>query len=907
MKALLKYPALVLIIILGITVYFGLQLPNLIINNDLEIFIPDDHPSKIARDSMEETFGSQSVVGVGVEFSAGTVFTPERVSLISELSSRIKELDYVDSVSSLTTADYIEGTTEGMRATSLIEDFSGSDREVRQLKTRILSWQEMYRKNLVSDDFSSSQIAVTLIEEARTEEREVFYHQLKETLDEYRKTDISFSIAGDPVATVLLKKNMTGDLTYLIPLVTLVVMLALFFAFRNFGGVLLPIITVLMSTIWATGIMSLLGIYFSMISTVIPVILIAVGSAYVIHIFNHYYDSVRNSSSQMSRETHTEIVHATVRDIGPPVVMTALTTAAGFASIATSSIAPMRHFGIINAIGVIAALVITLTFVPSVLLLRHRALKQSTSRKTGFDHDAGFNRILEGFYRYFSKQRARIIILSIVVIALSLFGISRIVVDNSMIEYFDYDSELRVSDRFLQNKFSGSKIFSIIVEGEEKGSLTDPEILQAMDGLKAYLYAEHEDVGSILAFSDFVKRMNKVMNYPSTEIIAESGGAPVFRSTMSGGSSSTAADTSPGAAGNGGSSGASVEGSFFSDSGSGADTSTSGGNSASPAARTGEFGYHKSVSYAKLAEALNRAYYDAESMNMSVHDLLRNVNRQLNFQGEYYNEIPTDPSKYPVSSKEELSNLVSQYLLVYSGSLDDFANDSLEPSKARMSVQLRSTNTKAMAELKQDINAYVKDYFPEGYRVSIAGYADMELAVTNLIVRSQILSLLSAFLVVFLIVAIANRSLIAGIYGIIPLSFAVLINFGIMGIAGIDLDIATAMIASIAIGIGVDYSIHFLSRYRLEWNATRDPDEATRRTVMTTGRAIAFNALAVAAGFAVLLFSNFNPLRYVGLLVAIIMGTSSIAAMTILPVLLNIFQPRFLTNKSDKEKGEHRL
>jgi hypothetical protein len=290
-------------------------------------------------------------------------------------------------------------------------------------------------------------------------------------------------------------------------------------------------------------------------------------------------------------------------------------------------------------------------------------------------------------------------------------------------------------------------------------------------------------------------------------------------------------------------------------------------------------------------------------MEMSTGELIEQINRQLNFQGEYYNEIPTDPEKYPVSSTEELSNLISQYLLVYSGSLDDFADDSLEPSRARMSVQLRATNTRAMARIKEDIYSYAQDYFPEGYRVTVAGWADMERAVTNLIVRSQIMSLLSAFLVVFVIVAAANRSLAAGLYGIVPLTFAVLFNFGLMGLAGIELDIATAMIASIAIGIGVDYTIHFLSRYRTEWNATGDPDEATRRTILTTGRAIVFNAFAVAAGFAVLLFSNFNPLRYVGLLVAIIMGTSSVAAMTILPVLLNIFQPKFL---NDSKKGDER-
>jgi predicted RND superfamily exporter protein len=141
---------------------------------------------------------------------------------------------------------------------------------------------------------------------------------------------------------------------------------------------------------------------------------------------------------------------------------------------------------------------------------------------------------------------------------------------------------------------------------------------------------------------------------------------------------------------------------------------------------------------------------------------------------------------------------------------------------------------------------------------------------------------------------VAYRSFVAGIYGIIPLSFAILINFGVMGLTGITLNVPTSMIASIAIGIGVDYTIHFLSGYRYNLRFTEDRTEVTKNTLLSTGKAIVFNAVSVGAGFAVLLLSNFNPLRYVGLMVALTMATSSLAAMTVLPVLLNIFKPQFL-------------
>jgi hypothetical protein len=288
---------------------------------------------------------------------------------------------------------------------------------------------------------------------------------------------------------------------------------------------------------------------------------------------------------------------------------------------------------------------------------------------------------------------------------------------------------------------------------------------------------------------------------------------------------------------------------------------------------------------------------------MSARELVDALFEEFNYQGAAYDEVPVDPEKYPVPDKQGLKNLITQYLLLYSGNLDDFADDSLEPQSARMYVVLEATNSLVTERVAAAAEEYAATHFPEGYDVSVAGFSDMESAVTRLIVNSQLWSLFSALVVVFVIVSFANRSAVAGIYGIIPLSLAILINFGVMGLTGIKLNVATAMIASIAIGIGIDYSIHFLARYRIERAETDDPREVTKRSILTTGKAISYNAFAVGAGFAVLIASNFNPLRYVGVLVALTMLTSSLAAMTVLPVLLNLFRPRFVERGSSAGPG----
>ncbi|MCK4514940.1 MAG: MMPL family transporter, partial [Spirochaetaceae bacterium] len=298
---------------------------------------------------------------------------------------------------------------------------------------------------------------------------------------------------------------------------------------------------------------------------------------------------------------------------------------------------------------------------------------------------------------------------------------------------------------------------------------------------------------------------------------------------------------------------------------------------------------------ADVAELLTRAYALADRADISAFELIQLVNRELNYRGQAYYEIPYDPSRYPVETREELGNLISQYLLLYSGNMDDFADDALEPMQARMRVQLRSTSARAVEPLIDEINAYAAATLPPGYTVTIAGIAVVENAVTSLITDAQIRSIIVSLSLVFVIVAFTFRSFVAGLYSIVPLGLTLLINFAIMGFAGITLDVATAMVSSVAIGIGIDYTIHFLSGYKRERLRHATVPEAERATLRTTGRAITFNAVSVAAGFAVLIFSRFNPLMNMGILIALTMVTSSIASMTILPALLDLFRPRFIS------------
>jgi hypothetical protein len=276
----------------------------------------------------------------------------------------------------------------------------------------------------------------------------------------------------------------------------------------------------------------------------------------------------------------------------------------------------------------------------------------------------------------------------------------------------------------------------------------------------------------------------------------------------------------------------------------------------------------------------------------------------VNYRGAAYYEIPSDPARYGKKSFEELKGLISNYLVLVSGSVSSFADDPLEPKAIRMAVQLKTVGqidtNKAIGKMRD----YIATRFPKDVKVEIGGDALVEKSLNNLVVQSQLSSVAISLLMVFIILAIYYRSAIAGLIGLAPLSISILINFAVMGFAGIKLNIGTAMVASISVGIGIDYTIHYMAAYHNEFLLTGGKGDFLRRTFLTSGKAILFNAVSVGAGFAVLCLSQFNILADLGLLIALTMGTSALVSLTVLPVLLIITNPAFIRRPLPSERAK---
>ena len=242
---------------------------------------------------------------------------------------------------------------------------------------------------------------------------------------------------------------------------------------------------------------------------------------------------------------------------------------------------------------------------------------------------------------------------------------------------------------------------------------------------------------------------------------------------------------------------------------------------------------------------------------------------------------------------------IIDYLEIYSGDDDDSDGrfDEFEPF---VDIDFRYCNllarlcekeeyhvgTTEISRIATEIAGHLDRTLPEGLTYTISGFPMMNVKLVRYIVTGQLQSLLLSLMVVGLIVILLFRQIKAGPLALIPMSVAVIINFGLMGWLGVNLDMATSVIAAITIGIGVDDTIHFLNTFRHNRGRGMSIDETIRRTLAVSGKAILFTSFALVFGFSVLTTSNFFPIVLFGILTATTMVNTTIGALLVLPSVI---------------------
>jgi len=452
--------------------------------------------------------------------------------------------------------------------------------------------------------------------------------------------------------------------------------------------------------------------------------------------------------------------------------------------------------------------------------------------------------------------------------------VPRIGAGTDMIKFFHPSSDVVKGANAFNDKLGGSAILTVMITAPEKSGVLDPSFLSRLDDFSGWL-AKNSEVGHVQTLVPSIKRINKIMNAETIPyakpVVADDTVFDLF-SSIEGGSDIA----SPGRV----------------------EREAPEVNEQKKEAR------NANMTEERFSSIVAQAMLDA-GPGAEADAILRKVLAAGNYGGESFNEIPRDPAKYGKETQAELRDLISQYLVLYSGNLDMMINDPLEPDKTLVTIQLRDQGRPAVSGLKKDIEEYWGHYLGEGWKAEIGGGAAIGLALSDLVIESQIFSLVAALLIVWALVSIMMKSPIGGLFGMIPVAFALIGIFLSMIVFKINLDIITSLLGSLAIGIGVDYAIHFIDAYK---RVVREGKENVLAEVYkTTGKAIFINVASVGFGFASLVVSRFVPIQQMGLLFFSSMICAGFSSLTILPAALHHLKPAFIYKNANGMRKEERV
>lgn len=774
-EKVVNFPKTTLLLTIIITIFFFSKVSDLKMETNIESMLPKKMDAYINKNKLEDIFGVKDMIVIGiVNEGPDGIFNLKSLSLVKEITDRLKLMEGInsrtnDDLVSLSTLDNILGTEEGMEVTPFMEEFLQTMEEVRKLKKSIYD-NDMFVGSIVSKDGTAT---IILAEAEDGTPLGELYFKVKGAIDEIlkaRKTNDKVYIAGRPVIEGVFGLYMPQDMQSMLPLIIIILVVVLFLTFRSLRGIFLPLLVVIISTLWTMSTMAILGIPMYTITTMMPVILVAIGVADGIHILSKYYDEFLENPGE-DRKT---VVLNTMHEMNAPVIMTSITSAAGFLANLSSQMLPIRFFGIFTAVGIIYAMIFSLTFIPAALVLMKLYAPRGVVKrmKAGDElNKATFSgRFLHFFGNYIFHRHRIIAATTVVVIFVSFYGISTIYVDASLLSEFRKDSPIRQADVVLNKKFSGTTSLNVVIETDKTDSMKSPDMLRKIDMLQSYL-EEFPDVGDTLSVSEFIKRMNRVMNEDRSEM-----------------------------------------------------------------------------------------------------------------------EIIPD-------SRE----LVAQYLLLYSFSGDPEDFDDVvdyEYKQANIRANIHTDHSRPVALIIKKLQKFILGNFPsENTKIYLAGTAYTMHSFVDIIIRGQILSIIIAIIAIFLLTSFEFHSFFAGLLNIIPVSLSTLVIYAAMGLIGFPLEVGTALTSGIALGVGVDYSIHFINKYRLEAQKHQETLTITLNTMVTAGKAIFFNALVVTIGFLVLLKANLYPQVKLGIMVASVMMLCFCTSVTLLPILINSFKPEFIFPK----------
>lgn len=474
----------IILILLG-SVFFGFQASNLGFSYDFENFFPDGDPDTKFYKEHRERFGSDNdIVLVGIE-KEGSIFQEKFLKKVDSLADTLRQLNHVEHLRAPTDLNFF--VQDPVMGGTFERSYLRVDKPSHYKKdsTRIYQSEELIGTFFSKDARS---LCMVLHNEDQLAKRpsDSLARQIHSTISafDFKESHVAGRIIGQQRYIELMK----WEFAFFLSLAFVLVLLFLTFIFRSWWGVVIPLVVVLLSILWILGIMGNLREPINLLLTILPTILFVVGISDVVHLLSKYQEEL-----QWGYEKHKALWRA-FREIGIATFLTSLTTAAGFLTLLTARIAPIRDFGAYTALGVFIAFMMAFVLLPATLIL----IKEPKVQRTTLAHPI-WNRTLRAAFSKVMFNPRWVLALSGIVIGFSLMGIERMELDKKILEDLEKDDPVQQDFHFFDEKFGGIRPFEMAIEvkGEDRTAL-DYAVIQDLDTIHDHL-REHYQVGSIIS------------------------------------------------------------------------------------------------------------------------------------------------------------------------------------------------------------------------------------------------------------------------------------------------------------------------------------------------------------------------------------------------------------------------
>jgi len=790
-KLILNNRILIILSLGLLTYFFSTNWDNIRFTYTEANLLPEDHPENVKYKKFTDKFGEEgNLVVISVKDSS--LFTVDKLNAWNKLSNSFKKQKEVSTV--IAFGDLQELKSDHSEKKYFIEPFIQDSiknkLELDLLKDKIFNQSPFYDKFLINSETQAVRTAINLKSEiVNTVEREKFITDILEprVLEFEQKYKLDVRISGMPYVRTKYSQTIKAELGKFLILAVVVTSLIFFLFFRSIRATIISVFTVSIGVMWTLGIVGLLEYELTVLTAIIPPLIIVIGMPNCIFLINKYQREL-NIHGNKSLSLEKVIIK-----IGNATLMTNVTTASGFATFIATNSKLLSEFGLVASLSILSIFILCLLLIPIV----YSFLPMPKEEHLKHQNRQWINKLLNWMVGVVKNKRIEVYIISIIMLAVSIIGINFIKISGRFIDDMPKNTEFFDDIIYYDNEFNGILPLEIYIDLKRKKGVINPAIVENMQEIE-------EVIENQTKYNKYEKKDESLLSRPISVI--------------------------------------------------------------SLLKYTKQAYFNGNPKYYQLPNKQDRLFISAfAKKSSSDFDLLNNY---VDSTGRYtrittfMKDIETeDMEKIEVNLEKEINKIIDK--------------------KSGMS----------------EGNEY-----NERAEVFLTGKAYLFQKGTYFLVENLVWSLGLAIFLISLFMAYLFRNFRMIIISLIPNLLPLLITAGLMGFIGIPIKPSTILIFSIAFGISVDDTIHFLAKYRQELQDNKwQIKKSVYNSVKETGLSMFYTSVVLFFGFSVFIVSNFGGTIALGALVSTTLLLAMLSNLLLLPSLLLSLERSIANEKVLKE------